>query len=182
MHTVLSSQKKRHQLLKFRFQYLFLFQDAILTGLKANWNNLQIHLSQLFTNRLAQLKVLHYYLLFNQGGFFLAFLQCVPYHIRSLISLNYGYLGLIRNFQKNISFRKIEYGLYKFFLAENVRFIEFYGFILALKLGDSQVFGTLCIFGIGQVQTLSGPRAAARTGQGAELHGQNWLSLCLKIY
>ena len=133
MHTALSSQKKRHYLLKFRFQYLFLFQDAILTGLEANWNNLQLHLSQLFT----QLKVLH--VVFNQGGFFLAFLQCVPYHIRSLISLNYVYLGLIRNFQKNISFRKIEYGLYKFFLAENVRFFEYYGFILALKLGDSLI-------------------------------------------
>ena len=60
----------------------------------------------------------------------------VPYHIRSLISLNYVFLGLIRKIKKNISFRKIEKGLYKFFLAENVRVFEYYGFISALKLGD----------------------------------------------
>ena len=64
------------------------------------------------------------------------FIQGVPYYIRSSVSLNYVFLGLIRNFRKNISFRKIEECLYKFFLAENVRFFEYYVFILALKLGD----------------------------------------------
>ena len=49
------------------------------------------------------------------------------------------FFGLIRNIKKNISFRKIEKGLYKFFLAENVRFFEYYGFILALKLGDNLI-------------------------------------------
>ena len=65
--------------------------------------------------------------------------QGVPYHIRSLISLNYVFLGLIRNIKKNISFCKIEKGLYKFFLAKNVRFFEYYGFVLAMKLGDSLI-------------------------------------------